>query len=88
MVALVRRMRGVKTYTTDERRGNKGKSNLRIHVERHFSRLQGWGFFSQKKIPLYYVDILAKVFNVVGHLCNLYKPLRNKEDGGETAGGN
>ena len=49
MVAPVRRMGGRRTYTTDERSGNKGQSNLRIHVERHFSRLQGWGFFSQKK---------------------------------------
>jgi hypothetical protein len=87
MVAPIRRMNGRKTYTIDERRGNKGQSNLRIHVERHFSRLQGWGFFSQKKIPLYYTDILAKIFNVVGHLCNLYKPLRNKEDASTLANG-
>ena len=80
MVAPVRRMAGKKTYTTDERDGNKLQSNLRIHVERHFSRLQGWGFFSQKKIPLYSTDILSKIFNVVGHLCNLYKPLRNRRD--------
>eukprot|EP00873_Tetraselmis_striata_P007327 jgi/Tetstr1/427591/TSEL_017716.t1 len=85
MAAPVRRMQGRKTYTSDERAGNKGQSNLRIHVERHFSRLQGWGFFSQKKIPLFYTDILAKIFNVVGHLCNLYKPLRNKDDAGALA---
>ena len=80
MVAPIRRVHGRSTYTADERYGNKGQSNKRIHVERHFSRLQGWGFFSQKKIPLYSTDILAKTFNVVSHLCNLYQPVRNRQD--------
>lgn len=75
LVAPCRRAKGVKSYTADERDGNEQKSNLRIHVERHFSRVQNWQAFSAKKIPLYSVDMIEKAFNVVSHLCNLSAPL-------------
>ena len=75
IVAPVRRFQGVKTYTADERQGNEEQSNLRIHVERHFSRVQNWGIFSMKKIPLSNVDMMGKAFNVVSHLCNLQRSL-------------
>ena len=75
MIAPARRANGRKTYTADERHGNEGQSNLRIHVERHFSRVQTWGVFSQKKISLYSVDMIGKTFNVVSHLCNLQQSL-------------
>ena len=75
IVAPTRRAHGRKTYSADERHGNEGQSNLRIHVERHFSRVQNWGVFSQKKISLYSLDMIGKTFNVVSHLCNLQKSL-------------
>eukprot|EP00873_Tetraselmis_striata_P046138 jgi/Tetstr1/466402/TSEL_010931.t1 len=40
IVAPARRWQGQRHYTADERQGNGEKSNLRIHVERHFSRVQ------------------------------------------------
>ena len=81
LVAPARRPKGRKTYTADERSNNEGQSNLRIHVERHFSRgilgilVQNWGVFSQKKISLYCIDMIGKTFNVVSHLCNLQQSL-------------
>ena len=75
MIAPTRRMRGRKEYTADERQGNEEKSNLRIHVERHYCRVQTWGAFSKKKIDLYSVDMIEKAFNVVSHICNLSAPL-------------
>ena len=79
IVAPVRRFQGVKTYTADERQGNEEQSNLRIHVERHFSRVQNWGIFGMKKIPLSNVDMMGKAFNVISHLCNLQKSLCRSE---------
>eukprot|EP00873_Tetraselmis_striata_P011889 jgi/Tetstr1/432153/TSEL_021610.t1 len=38
MIAPARRWQNVPHYTADEREGNGEKSNLRIHVERHFCR--------------------------------------------------
>jgi hypothetical protein len=56
VVAPLTKLRGIAKLTSDEREEGGMQSNLRIHVERHFSRVQGWGFFSRKKIPLVYVD--------------------------------
>lgn len=75
IVAPARRWQGQRHYTADERQGNGEKSNLRIHVERHFSRVHNWRAFSGKKLSLYSVDMIEKAFNVVGHLCNLQRPL-------------
>ena len=75
IVAPHRRGHGVQTYTHNERQDNEGIANLRIHVERHFSRVMNWGYFARKKIRLTQVDMVDKVFNVVSFICNFQKPL-------------
>ena len=75
VVAPSRRMPGRKVYTPNERQNNEEQSNLRIHVERHFARVQTYRVFANKKICLYSVDMIEKTFNVISHLCNLQAPL-------------
>ena len=75
VVAPTRRWWGNPNFTATERQLNEDVSNCRVHVERHFARVQNWGFFSKKKISIHYVDIFGLAFQVVSHLCNLGKPL-------------
>ena len=75
VVAPPRKFRGVAQFTSDEREQGALQSNLRIHVERHFSRVQAWGVFSRKKISLLYADLIGNMFFVVSHLCNFSTPL-------------
>eukprot|EP00873_Tetraselmis_striata_P010459 jgi/Tetstr1/430723/TSEL_020514.t1 len=49
IVAPARRWQGQRHYTADERQGNGEKSNLRINVERHFSRVHNWRVFSEQE---------------------------------------
>jgi hypothetical protein len=70
-----RKFRGVNQFTSDEREEGGMPSNFRIHVERHFSRVHGCGFFSRKKIPLMYVDLFGNIFSVVRYLCISGRPL-------------
>jgi hypothetical protein len=67
--------RGKPGYTATEREDNERQSNLRIHVERHFARVQNWGLFLKTKITLHRMDLLGKCFMIVSHLCNLQAPL-------------
>ena len=75
VVAPPRKFRNTAQFTSDEREEGALQSNLGIHVERHFSRVQSWEFFNKKKISLHMSDLVGNAFCVVSHLCNFARPL-------------